>query len=96
MLSRQVHKVARDAEWSFAAPFRQNLELLVNRPARARAGCGRHCATLISQQKNGFSRCETESVGDFDLQLGPFSQAFSNCSVAISTRLFPWRSASRV
>ena len=53
------------------------------RVVRALAGCGRHCATLITQQTNGFNRCETESLSAFDLQVMLCFSALWHCNFSV-------------
>ena len=71
------------------------VRIAVYRVVRALAGCGRHCATLFTQQRNGFNRFETESLSAFDLQVTPFSFAFLYSGIAIFQCLFSWRGPSR-
>ena len=72
--SRQVQKVVGEIV----------VRIADYRVVRALAGCGRHCATLFTQRANGFNRCKTGSLGDFDLLVRPSSCAFQCSGMAIS------------
>ena len=72
--SRQVRKVAGEIV----------VRVADYRVVRALAGCGRHCATLFTPRANGFNRCKTGSLGDFDLLVRPSSYAFQYSGMAIS------------
>ena len=65
------------------------------RVVRALAGCGRHCATLIYQQTNGFQPLRDRILERLLLAGDSFSYAFQYSGIAIFLCLFPWRRPSR-